>query len=395
MLRPNVKFQNGRQVTAPIVREILLRDLPSESDSTYKDIKEIRVVNDLELEFVLRRRSSFLLESLDLLIRESPKTTIGTGPFTAPPDASSEVVITANDHYYEGKPTIDQVVFRQYGSVRAAWADMLRGEVDMLYEIGQDAFESLQPSSNVRVFTFQRSYAHVVILNTRRPLFRRSALRRALNMAIDRSAIVSEVFDGHATPATGPISPNHWAYDKSVPAFSFSPDKVADGDRRIRFRAIVGDPSNERLALLVQRQLQAIGVDLELEMMPLKLAQEKMLAGDFDAFFVDAALGPTMIRPYRLWYSGEQYNWTGFSSSVIDAALDEVRAAPDDNAYKAGIAAFQRAVVEDPPVVFLVWSERSRAVSSRFEVTVEPGRDITSTLRQWRPAGVPQAASRN
>ena len=49
--------------------------------------------------------------------------------------------------------------------------------------------------------------------------------------------------------------------------------------------------------------------------------------------------------------------------------------------YRAGVAAFQRAIVDDPPAIFLAWSERARAVSTRFDVPVEPGRDILSTLR--------------
>jgi hypothetical protein len=42
-------------------------------------------------------------------------------------------------------------------------------------------------------------------------------------------------------------------------------------------------------------------------------------------------------------------------------------------------------MVDDPPAIFLAWSERARAISTRFDVPVEPGRDILSTLRLWRP----------
>jgi hypothetical protein len=49
------------------------------------------------------------------------------------------------------------------------------------------------------------------------------------------------------------------------------------------------------------------------------------------------------------------------------------------------VAALQRAIVDDPPAIFLAWSQRARAVSTRFHVPVEPGRDILSTLRLWRP----------
>jgi hypothetical protein len=55
----------------------------------------------------------------------------------------------------------------------------------------------------------------------------------------------------------------------------------------------------------------------------------------------------------------------------------------------------QEVAVEDPPAVFLAWGQRARAVSRRFEVHVEPGRDILTTLRLWRPTNDRQYVGRN
>jgi hypothetical protein len=53
--------------------------------------------------------------------------------------------------------------------------------------------------------------------------------------------------------------------------------------------------------------------------------------------------------------------------------------------------------MEDPPALFLAWSVRARAVSRRFIVpAAEPGRDVLSTLRLWKPSSTGhQQASRN
>ena len=71
----------------------------------------------------------------------------------------------------------------------------------------------------------------------------------------------------------------------------------------------------------------------------------------------------------------------------MDAALDAIRQAPDDDAYRAGVADLQRAILDDPPAIFLAWSERARAVSTAFEVPTQQDRDPLTTLRLWRPAG--------
>jgi peptide/nickel transport system substrate-binding protein len=394
-LRPNIAFQSGQPVNASVVRDILIRDLPELAGSIYDDIKEIRASGELELEFSLRRRSTFVLESLELLISDGGSPPSGTGPFYLVPGAHDEIVLAANPSYYAGKALIERIVFKSYGSVRAAWADMLRGEVDMLYQIGADAVQSLQPSSRVKVFSYRRPYAHILMLNVRKPLLRDPSFRRSLNTSIDRAALVSDVFNGHANEATGPVSPNHWAYDTQLPAFKFDPKPLNKGQTRFTIKCIVAEQSDERLALTLQRQLQAVGVDLELEFQPVKEAVARVAEGDFEAFLADSALGPTMLRLYRVWHSGQTLNWSGFSSRDVDAALDSIRHAASDAEYRKGVAAFQQAILDDPPAIFLAWSERTRAVSTRFDVAVEPGRDITSTLRLWKPVNATSLARGN
>ena len=66
-----------------------------------------------------------------------------------------------------------------------------------------------------------------------------------------------------------------------------------------------------------------------------------------------------------------------------------------DEEYRAAVHGFQQAIVQDPPAIFLAWSERARAVSRRFDVPVEPGRDILTTLRLWRPTNDLQFVGRN
>jgi peptide/nickel transport system substrate-binding protein len=359
-----------------------------------KDIARIRDVSETQLEFSLRERSAFLIEGMEVPVERPGPSPIGTGAFLVM-DAQgdrNQVEIRANEHYYGGKPFIDRIVIKPYRSVRSAWADMLRGDVDMLYEVGVDALDSLQPSSGTKVFTFQRPYAYLAILNVQKPYLRDPGFRRELNAAIDRDALVRDVFKGHGAPSVGPVWPHHWAYSTQLPSFRYEPRPVKSG-RRLTF--MFPDASLERQALEIQRQLRAVGIDLDLQLTTLDKFYQRTDAGDFDVALVDARSGPNLIQPYLFWHSGSSNNWGHFSSPAVDSALDSIRHAPDDAAYKSGVAAFQRAIIDDPPAIFLAWSERARAVSTRFEVPVEPGRDVLSTLKLWRPVGDRRQASRN
>jgi peptide/nickel transport system substrate-binding protein len=394
-LRTGVVFHDGTPLTAVAVQEILVRDLPEVLGPAFDDIAEIRISGEHEIEFLLKRRSSLLLEGLEIVVQRPGHAVIGTGPFQVESERDDEVQMRANDQYYGGKPLVDRIVFKPYESIRSAWADLLRERVDMLYEVGVEALDLLTPSSRTKVFVFDRPYAYVVVLNVKKDRLRNVAFRQALNAAIDRPALIAEALKGHGKPADGPVWPQHWAYDPQLPRFSYQPKALTDASRRAAFKCLYFEPSHERTALVVQQQLQAIGVSIDLEYVPFNQVFERLQAGDFEAYLADAAMGPTLIRPYWFWRSGSPFNWGRFSSQKVDDALDTIRGATSDDEYRAGVAAFQKAIIDDPPAIFLAWSERARAVSTRFEVPVEPGRDILSTLRLWRPVADNRFASPN
>jgi ABC-type transport system substrate-binding protein len=100
---------------------------------------------------------------------------------------------------------------------------------------------------------------------------------------------------------------------------------------------------------------------------------------------VESISGPTLLRPYIFWRTGTPFNAGGYGNKTVDAALDRVRHAPSEDSYKEAVLGLEQAFVDDPPAIFIAWSVRARAVSKRFDVPVEEGRDILGTLRLWRP----------
>jgi peptide/nickel transport system substrate-binding protein len=393
-LRSGVRFHNGRTVDANVVKDVLLRDLPRFLGPFYDDVQDIRAAGDLDVLISLKRRSTFLLEALEIPIQEMGESPVGTGPFVVVEGTSETVLLDANKTHHAGAPLIDRIEFKPYGSVRSAWADLLRGNVDMLYEVGFDALESLEPSSDVRVFTYVRPYAYVVIFNMRREVFKDSLFRQRLNRGIDRNALIDTALRGSGTSAESPLWFAHWAYDGERPRFDYEPTILGQGSSRPSFTLTYVDTSHERIALVLQQQLQTLGVNLQLEHVPIDLWPRRQERGEFDAVLIDALIGGNLFRPYRFWHSEGQYNLGGFRSRAVDAALDGIRAAENDAAYKAGVARFRQAIVDDPPALFLAWSHRARAVSTRFVVPPsEPGLDVWFTLARWRPAAPPETVN--
>jgi ABC-type transport system substrate-binding protein len=278
---------------------------------------------------------------------------------------------------------------------------MLRNNLDMLYEVGADALNSLERSSTISTFTYTRHYQYLVALNSRAPALRSRSVRRALNLAIDRAEVVRHALSNYGVVSSGPLPPRHYLLPENAPEFAYDPRKAADliGRGSIRLSSLTclvsPDSLEERIALELKRQLSTVGMDLKIEEATREQIVKRAADGQYEAIITEAISGPSLFRIYAMWRTGGFVNWGRFGNETVDSALDQARHAPSEDAYRRAVAAVQTAFIDDPPAIFLAWSVRARAVSTRFAVQAEEGRDVLSTLRLWKPTGVAQQASRN
>jgi ABC-type transport system substrate-binding protein len=117
--------------------------------------------------------------------------------------------------------------------------------------------------------------------------------------------------------------------------------------------------------------------------------------GEYDALLIELISGPTLFRPYVVWHSSGPMNFGHFGNATIDAALEAARRAPSQVVYRSAVMDLQKAFIDDPPAIFLAWTVRARAVSKRFDVPAEEGRDVLSTVRMWKPAAAVERANAN
>lgn len=400
-LKSGVKFHDGTPLTPEIVAGVLPVSMRQTFGPIADDVEQVKAVDANTVEITFRRPSPLLFEALEAGIRK-PGSMVGTGPFMAVPNSTSE--LRANPDYYAGQPRIQEIHVETFPAVRTAWAKLLRNELDMLWEVGPDALSSLEHSAKVAVFTYTRHYQYVVALNTQAPALRSPAVRRALNMAIDRPKLVADALNGHGVPSWSPVAPRHWALEPSAQEnHPYDPARAAQllgartGKRAsTRFTLLIAsDAVYERIALEVKRQLEAVGVEIDVEAVSQDQQFDRLQHGRYEAVLIDAISGPSLLRPYGIWHSRMPGNPGLFGNHAVDEAFDRVSDAETEPAYRAAIGGLVRAFWDDPPAVFLAWSVRARAISTRFDVQSEEGRDVLSTLRLWKPTAVQQRASRN
>ena len=396
-LRPNVKFHDGSPFDATAVAAILPETLNAFMGPKLFQGVTVKPSGPHSIQISFHQAPAFMVEALEAQIRKPGPTLISTGPYVVAPDSTSE--LRAFKDYYLGPPTIDRLTIQSYPSVRAAWAEMLRDRIDMLYDVGRDALDSMATATNVSVFTFTRKYQYLIAFNAQSPVLKSRKVRQALNRAIDPTAVIRSALNGQGLRSHGPFWMQHWAVRSDVPWFQYDPEAAAGelSALKVQFKLLVPpDAVYERIALEVKRQLDSVGVIVTVEQLSVDRLFDAIKARAFDAVLMEGVSGPTLFRPFQYWHSEGVMNPGSLGNSTVDAALDRLRTAASDDEFKAAAAVVQQAFVDDPPAIFLAWPQVARAVSKRFNVATDPNRpDVMGTMRLWTPAAAERHASRN
>jgi peptide/nickel transport system substrate-binding protein len=401
-VRPGVKFQDGSPLTAHDVKRTFDEVIADPNSRNLRvclpNVASISAASDREAVFTLTRRCSYLLDDLDHAISRTSadgEITVGTGAFSITSSSAEGVSLEANRYYHAGPPAIDRVVVKPFDTLRTAWAGMMRGQVDFLWEVGPESAEFLSDRNAVEVRSFLGFYAYAMMLNSARPPFRSPEVRRAFDMAVNRAVIVQQALKGRGVAADGPVWPNYWARDPRAPAAAFDPAEAgallrAARQGPIEFTCLV--PANfsilERMALLVQQQLGEINVRMRLESLPPDAFNRRIFSGQFDAVMISILGGPYATIFHRFWHSAgetQRWNFWGYRNARVDEALDSALEAGNEREFGEAIRRFEVAVRDDPPAVFLAWNQTVQAVSRRFAVPAEgDGRDAIYVLNRWR-----------
>lgn len=406
-VRPGIRFHDSTPVTA---HELVPQLRTAGMAAQLGKIASVEASSTDTVVIRLRERFAFFPEDLGQVtaVRTVQHTddegkvisteSFGTGPYRIEEESAERLRVREFPNHYRGDPGVSAIDVRLFPDQRNAWSALMRNEIDVLYEVSPNALEFVRSESTVNVKSFPRAYVYVFAFNSSLPALRDPAVRRALNHAIDREALVRVAFASEGEAAAGHVWPKHWAHDASVSIPRYDPRESirlmeaaglevrADGEKmpaRLRLHCAVYAPFRE-MALVLQRQLAEVDVDLTLEIVELLDLVERAGRGKYETFLFQMTSGRTVMWPYLFWHSTSPLMKHGYTGA--DDVLDRMRLSSRDEDMRAATAAFQRRLLDDPPAAFLAWGRASRAVTSRFALP-ETDDDIYHTIPKWRVAG--------
>ena len=158
---------------------------------------------------------------------EFDQVPVGTGPFSFVAYQKDAVIrYKANPDYYAGKTPLDDLVYAITPDPTARVSKLKAGECTLmsyprpadLPELQKDpALQVMsQPGLNIAYWSF----------NTEKKPFDDKRVRHAVSMAIDKEAILREVYKGSGQAAKNPIPPTMWSYNEAVKDDPYDPEKA-------------------------------------------------------------------------------------------------------------------------------------------------------------------------
>ena len=159
--------------------------------------------------------------------KEFLRNPVGTGPFKFVMWISGDrIVLTRNNDYWDkkGGPYLERIVFRSIPENSVRFLELKTGNIHIcqfpnpadidLAKKDRNLILPTQPGMNVGYLSFN---------HTKEPWKSNVNLRKAIAHAINRKAIVDNIYQGMGQTAKNPIPPTMWGYNKKIPGFKYDP----------------------------------------------------------------------------------------------------------------------------------------------------------------------------
>ncbi|MBL8629138.1 MAG: ABC transporter substrate-binding protein [Rhodospirillaceae bacterium] len=295
--------------------------------------------------------------------RDNP---IGTGPFVVKSWTEGRVIMTANPNSWRA-PKVSGLEIREIPEESSRLLALVSGAVDYVMGLSLEHESALRDvgAKLVRRLTPTVSFVAVNTETMPNSPLKDPRVRLALNLAVDRQAIIDQVLDGSTDPAAQLTFPGAFGYDPSLAPYPFDPAKAREllaaagykDGLSLQVGVAVGTRASDTLYYQqIAADLQKVGVTLELLSRPQQTQMQDVFFGKLNVdMFTMFARGFDALQDYRhrtcggLTQGRAAFHCDPKVVPALKAALAENNAAKREVLYRQ-VAKLER---ENPPGIML------------------------------------------
>jgi peptide/nickel transport system substrate-binding protein len=257
-LRPGVKFHNGDPFTSADAKFSIDRTYDPAAKTmvatALSTIERIEAPDPYSLVVRTKKPDPLLAARLAFyggqIVPKKYLETVGNDAFNAKPVGTGPVrfaswvkddkaVFDANPDYWGGRIDMDRWIMRPLPETAPRVAALLKGEVDIITQLPPDQQERVMGHPPTRVAGALYAGLYVLGVNSKVKPLDNPLVKQALSLAIDREAIVKELWRGRGIVPNSMIARGDNHYDASQPPLAYSPQEARD---RLKKAGYKGEP---------------------------------------------------------------------------------------------------------------------------------------------------------
>ncbi|MEU3696141.1 ABC transporter substrate-binding protein [Streptomyces griseoviridis] len=429
-LREGVEFSDGEPLTADDVVYTYETILDPATNTTARSeldaVESVRADGDHTVVFRLKypyapfaARTVLPVVPEHVAGRQDPNTgsfntkPVGTGPYTLVDWRKGErLTFAANPHYWGGAPAVKSLTMAIVADDNVRATRLRSGDLDGAV-LPPDLAATFADDRGRRTYEAKTYDFRAVTLPTAGPVTGDRAIRRALDAAVDRRAMVDRILDGAGLPAYGPLPTDDPWYiedierDQDLGAARRLLDRAgwkeggdgvrAKDGRRAAFTLYYpsGDKVRQDHALAYASDARKAGIEVKAEGATWEVIEPRMGRDAVLAGF--GSVGDPDFGLYTLLHSslaGDGFNnMARYDVPAVDKALDAGRRGQDPGTRRTAYDTVQRALVDDPGYTFLTHIDHLYVLADRWDgpsTQLEPHEHGFASgpwwnVEEWRP----------
>jgi len=381
----DAKFSDGSPLTAEDAAYSLLRirdDAGSLWGDSYKVIDTAVATDAHTLTIKLKNPSAPFLSTLALpnasVISKKGMETLGPDAYAEKPIASGaftveewrrgdRVILKKNPNFWEAdRVKLDGVEWVSVPDDNTRMLNVQAGQLDTAIFVPFSRVEEMKKDPNLNVDIDASTREDHLLINHAHGALGKKEVRQALDMAIDKKAIVDAVTFGQGTVANSYIPKGalyHYADNLQRPYDPAMAKEMlaAAGEPSLTLNYLVraGDEVDEQIAVLLQQQLQKAGITANLQKVDASQEWDMTVAGDYDIsvnYWTNDILDPDQKTTFVLGHDSNNNYMTNYKSDAVKDLVAKARLELDPKKREAMYVDIQKMAKDDVNWIDLYYS---------------------------------------
>ena len=396
-LRPGVVFHDGEKLDAAAVKYSLERHLTMPGSFRRTEINamdHVDVVDPLTVKIVLKAPSSpFLAQLTDRAgMIVSPKAAEAAGkdfgqrPVCAGPFrfvdrvVGDRITLERFPQYWNAEAIkLDRVTYQPIPDSSVRLANLQAGSIELSEQIVPTDVEAVKKNPKLKLAAMNSLGFQTIAFNvangprSKTPLGQDSRVRRALELSLDRDAMVQVIYNGLYKPTAQAVAPSSAFYlnDIQPAGRDVAKAKALLKEAGVALPVVVNmtvpnNPDLKQAGEIIQSMAAEAGFDIRLTASEYASALSAATRGEYEAFLTawSGRVDPDG-NLYGFVHTDSPFNDGKYSNAKVDAALEKARAVSGIPERRAAYAEMWAQTRQDLPIMYLWQQENLVGMSAR------------------------------